>query len=116
MRQASLLSPASRAADPSAFRYSGGMAENPHFGPRFDVAVRSQTGAGAIQRRENQDNYLLIDQDGHATYQFDQHAQYGVAPGWSPGHARVAVLDGMGGARLPKQSLPGCWRYRRVPA
>jgi PPM family protein phosphatase len=97
MPPASAHYPACRAAAAAAFRYSGGMAENPHFGPRFDVAVRSQTGAGAIQRRENQDNYLLIDQGGHATWQLDQHAQHSVAPGWSRGHARIAVLDGMGG-------------------
>ncbi|MGZ5198498.1 MAG: PP2C family protein-serine/threonine phosphatase [Telluria sp.] len=67
------------------------------FGPRFDVAVRSLTGIGATQRRENQDNYLLIDHAGNATWQLDQQPRHCHVSGWPSGHARVAVLDGMGG-------------------
>jgi PPM family protein phosphatase len=67
------------------------------FGPHFDVAVRSCTGLGASQRPENQDNYLLIDLDGNAVWLRGQRPQRQRVPGWTRGHARVAVLDGMGG-------------------
>jgi serine/threonine protein phosphatase PrpC len=66
-------------------------------GLRLDVAVRSSAGAGALRRPENQDNYLLIDIDGNATFLHEQQPRRQQAPGWTPGHARVAVLDGMGG-------------------
>jgi PPM family protein phosphatase len=97
MSQAGALHPSCRAAGPLAFRYSASMTENPHFGPRFDVAVRSQAGAGVFQRSENQDNYLLIDASGQAAWQRDQQAKHCRVPGWQRGHARIAVLDGMGG-------------------
>jgi serine/threonine protein phosphatase PrpC len=67
------------------------------FGPQFDVAVRSCTGVGPSQRVENQDNYLLIDIDGNASYLQEQQPRRQRVPGWTAGHARVAVLDGMGG-------------------
>jgi PPM family protein phosphatase len=73
------------------------MDELLNFGHRFDVAVRSQVGAGAVQRSENQDNYLLIDHDGNAIFQLGQQTQHVHLPGWPRGHGRVAVLDGMGG-------------------
>jgi serine/threonine protein phosphatase PrpC len=72
-------------------------AQDLRFGPRLDVAVRSSEGTGASRRPENQDNYLLIDLDGNATFLRGQQPQRQSAPGWTPGHARVAVLDGMGG-------------------
>jgi serine/threonine protein phosphatase PrpC len=70
---------------------------NPSFGPRFDVAARSSVGAGPRPRSENQDNYLLIGADGVAAFLRGQAPQRQRVPGWTPGHARVAVLDGMGG-------------------
>jgi serine/threonine protein phosphatase PrpC len=73
------------------------MPDSFHFGPRFDVAVRSLVGVGALRRPENQDNYLLIDQQGHAAFQLGQQPQRCVVPGWPCGHVRIAVLDGMGG-------------------
>jgi serine/threonine protein phosphatase PrpC len=69
----------------------------PRFSPQFDVAVRSRTGVGALQRPENQDNYLLIDLDGHASFLQGEQPRHRRVPGWTAGHARVAVLDGMGG-------------------
>ena len=68
-----------------------------HFGPRLDVAARSLVGVGPLQRQENQDNFLLIDHDGNALFQLDQQPRISQAPGWTRGHARLAVLDGMGG-------------------
>ncbi|KGF81971.1 protein phosphatase [Massilia sp. JS1662] len=66
------------------------------FGP-LDVAACSCLGAGPRLRAENQDNLLLIDADGHAAWLQDQAVQHRKLPGWRPGHARLAVLDGMGG-------------------
>lgn len=66
------------------------------FGP-LDVAACSCLGAGPRLRAENQDNLLLIDADGHAAWLQDQAVQHRHLPGWRPGHARLAVLDGMGG-------------------
>ncbi|MCS0657663.1 PP2C family protein-serine/threonine phosphatase [Massilia terrae] len=68
-----------------------------HFGHRFDVAARSVVGAGSMQREENQDNYLLIDHDGNAQYLAGQQRHKRRVAGWPRGHARLAVLDGMGG-------------------
>ncbi len=42
------------------------------FGPRLDVAVRSAVGCGPHPRVENQDNYLLLDVDGHAEFLREQ--------------------------------------------
>ncbi|MCS0609611.1 protein phosphatase [Massilia solisilvae] len=67
------------------------------FGPRFDVAARSSAGAGELRRPENQDNYLMIDPHGMAAFLMDQRPRRQPVPGWTGGHARVAVLDGMGG-------------------
>jgi len=48
-------------------------------------------------RAENQDNYLLIDASGLARFLHNQAPCERRVPGWPAGHARVAVLDGMGG-------------------
>lgn len=69
-------------------------------GMRFgalDVAACSRLGAGPRLRAENQDNLLLIDADGNAAWLQDQAVQRRRLAGWRPGHARLAVLDGMGG-------------------
>lgn len=73
------------------------MNDSLHFGPRFDVAARSAIGAGPMQREENQDNYLLVDHDGMAQYLSEQQPRQRRVAGWPRGHARLAVLDGMGG-------------------
>src|SRR5437763_769611 len=63
----------------------------------LDVAAVSRLGAGPRLREENQDNLVLIDTSGEAVVLRDQHAVRQRLPGWRPGHARLAVLDGMGG-------------------
>jgi serine/threonine protein phosphatase PrpC len=68
-----------------------------YFGPRFDVAARSSIGEGAHPRTENQDNFLLIDIHGQASFLHGQQAAAATVEGWPRGHARLAVLDGMGG-------------------
>lgn len=67
------------------------------FGPRLDVAAHSCVGTGPQPRAENQDNFLLIDAHGSALFQREQREVRQQVPGWPRGHARVAVLDGMGG-------------------
>jgi serine/threonine protein phosphatase PrpC len=67
------------------------------FGPRLDVAVRSSALANPALPQENQDNFLLIDTQGRALFMRDQQAQQQDIAGWPAGHARLAVLDGMGG-------------------
>jgi serine/threonine protein phosphatase PrpC len=67
------------------------------FGPHLDVAARSATGAVPPLRPENQDNFLLIDVHGRAVFMRGQREQHQRVPGWTEGHARIAVLDGMGG-------------------
>ena len=68
-----------------------------HFGPGLDVAAQSSAGARPDPRLENQDNYLLIDTTGHAAFLHGQAERRQRVPGWPAGHARIAVLDGMGG-------------------
>ena len=63
----------------------------------LDVAVRSEIGAGPVQRAENQDNYLVIDGAGRARFLAGGQAQSAQQGGWPPGHMRLAVMDGMGG-------------------
>ena len=67
------------------------------FGPHFDVAVQSCVGADPRTQLENQDNFLLIDTTGWAHFMQHQRRQSRRIPNWIPGHARLAVLDGMGG-------------------
>jgi serine/threonine protein phosphatase PrpC len=67
------------------------------FGPGLDVAALSSAGAAPGLRRENQDNYLLIDTQGRAAFLHGQAEQLQRIPHWPAGHARIAVLDGMGG-------------------
>lgn len=70
------------------------------FGPRLDIAAHSVAGANP----ENQDNFLLIDATGTAQFLKDQQLQQQRVPGWPPGYARVAVLDGMGGHGCGRQA------------
>jgi serine/threonine protein phosphatase PrpC len=73
------------------------MSAPPRFAPGLDAAVRSAVGVGELTRSENQDNYLLIGADGNAAFLRAETPQSQSVPGWAPGHARLAVLDGMGG-------------------
>jgi serine/threonine protein phosphatase PrpC len=68
-----------------------------HFGPCLDIAARSSAGADPAVQAENQDNFLLIDTDGLAVFLRDQQQQQLHLAGWTRGHVRLAVLDGMGG-------------------
>ncbi len=63
----------------------------------FDVAACSRRGAGPRLREENQDNLVLVDGAGMATRLAGQRLQRCRLAGWPAGHARLAVLDGMGG-------------------
>jgi serine/threonine protein phosphatase PrpC len=63
----------------------------------LDVAACSRLGAGPRRRDENQDNLLLIDADGNAAWLQGETVRQRRLPVWPPGHARLAVLDGMGG-------------------
>jgi serine/threonine protein phosphatase PrpC len=72
------------------------LAAGLHFGA-LDVAACSRLGAGPRLRAENQDNVVLIDVTGQAVFLRDGSLQRRHLPGWRPGHARLAVLDGMGG-------------------
>jgi len=63
----------------------------------LEVAACSRLGAGPRLRAENQDNLLLIDIDGQAAWLHDQAWVRRQLPAWPHGHARLAVLDGMGG-------------------
>jgi PPM family protein phosphatase len=63
------------------------------FGPSLDIAAHSAAGANP----ENQDNFLLIDAAGLAQFLDNQQLRQQRVPDWPAGHARVAVLDGMGG-------------------
>ena len=67
------------------------------FGPWLDAAAGSSVGAGPMARRENQDNFLLIDATGHAVCLQQQRPWHGQVAHWPAGHVRLAVLDGMGG-------------------
>jgi serine/threonine protein phosphatase PrpC len=72
------------------------LASHLRFGA-FDVAAVSRLGAGPRVREENQDNLLLIDTAGQAVWLQDQQPQRRRLAHWREGHARLAVLDGMGG-------------------
>jgi serine/threonine protein phosphatase PrpC len=67
------------------------------FGPGLDIAARTSAGANPVIQLENQDNFLLIDIHGRAAFMHDQALQQQQIAGWTDGHIRLAVLDGMGG-------------------
>lgn len=66
-------------------------------GPRLELAAGSRIGAGAVQRQENQDNFLVIDGKGRASFLLGGQSAAAQVAGWPPGHLRLAVMDGMGG-------------------
>ncbi|QYF93362.1 protein phosphatase [Massilia sp. PAMC28688] len=68
-----------------------------HFAPHFDIAAWSAAGAQAGILTENQDNFLLIDTAGSASFLREQRVCAAPVTNWPQGHIRVAVLDGMGG-------------------
>jgi serine/threonine protein phosphatase PrpC len=62
-----------------------------------EIAVRSEIGAGPVRRAENQDNFVVIDGTGRASFLRGGQVQSDQLHGWPPGHLRLAVMDGMGG-------------------
>jgi serine/threonine protein phosphatase PrpC len=67
------------------------------FGPHLDIAADTSAGANPAMHLENQDNLLLIDVNGRAVFLRGQEPQQQQIAGWTLGHIRLAVLDGMGG-------------------
>ncbi|MFO1424399.1 MAG: protein phosphatase [Candidatus Competibacteraceae bacterium] len=57
-------------------------------------SLRSPTGHG---RQENQDNYLVVDDQGQARFLWNEQEAELRLPDWPTGHRRLALLDGMGG-------------------
>ena len=75
-----------------------------NFGPHLDVAARSAASASNSHVLENQDNFVLIDGSGRAVIMHAQIERALQLPNWPPGHARLAVLDGMGGHGYGRQA------------
>jgi serine/threonine protein phosphatase PrpC len=73
------------------------MLEEADGGHWLDLAAGSRIGAGPVQRPENQDNYLVIDVTGRASFLRAGQPGSAQVAGWPPGHVRLAVMDGMGG-------------------
>jgi serine/threonine protein phosphatase PrpC len=67
--------------------------------PEFplEIAVRSLRSPTGHGRRENQDNYLVVDGQGQARFLWREQETTLQLRDWPPGHQRLAVLDGMGG-------------------
>lgn len=65
----------------------------------WSIAWRSLLSPLDDDRRENQDNLLVIDADGVAHFLDEEQETARAVPGWPAGHRRLAVLDGMGGHR-----------------
>ena len=87
------------------------------FGPGVEAAARSCAGAGPLRAPENQDNFLLIDGAGRATFMRDQQACTLQLDGWPRGHMRLAVLDGMGGHGQGRQAAEAATEgLLRIPA
>jgi serine/threonine protein phosphatase PrpC len=63
----------------------------------LEIAVRSLRSPTGNGRRDNQDNYLVIDDQGRARLLWRQQEAELRLPDWPSGHRRLAVLDGMGG-------------------
>jgi serine/threonine protein phosphatase PrpC len=68
-----------------------------NFGPSLDVAAATSVGVRPYPGMENQDNFLLIDVNGEASFLREGALDSLRVPDWPVGHARIAVLDGMGG-------------------
>lgn len=64
---------------------------------RLEVAVRSLRSPTNRGRRDNQDNYLVVNGQGQGRFLSDQQEIQRQLPNWPSGYWRVAVLDGMGG-------------------
>jgi serine/threonine protein phosphatase PrpC len=78
--------------------------DNLRFGPRLDIAAATSAGADPGVPLENQDNFLMIDADGRAVFIKGQALCQLEVAGWTAGHVRLAVLDGMGGHGQGRQA------------
>ena len=76
-------------------------------GAPLELAVRSEIGAGPVQRAENQDNFLVIDGAGRASWLSSGLPQSRQIDGWPPGQLRLAVMDGMGGHGHGREAAEG---------
>ncbi len=63
----------------------------------LEIAVRSLRSPTGHGRQENQDNYLVVDDEGRARLLWSEQETELRLPGWPPGHRRLVLLDGMGG-------------------
>lgn len=61
----------------------------------LELAIEAHSEKGL--RDENQDNYLIIDQDGCFRSLKNEKIDIGVIPNWPQQNTRLAVADGMGG-------------------
>lgn len=64
---------------------------------RMEVAVRTILSPSEGGRQANEDNYLVVDTHGTARFLQDQREVQQEIAHWTPGHVRLAILDGMGG-------------------
>lgn len=67
--------------------------------PEFslEIAVRSLRSPTGHGRRDNQDNFLVVDGQGRARFLWHEQEATLQLLDWPAGHQRLAVLDGMGG-------------------
>ncbi len=63
----------------------------------LEIAVRSLRSPTQRGRRDNQDNYLVVDGQGRGRCLRNEQEIEVELPDWPSGHWRIAVLDGMGG-------------------
>lgn len=65
----------------------------------WQITVSSERG----QRDENQDNYLIITENGECEYLHNEEKQTAHIDAWKKGNTRIAVIDGMGGHQNGRQ-------------
>ena len=63
----------------------------------LEIAVRSLRSPTGDGRRENQDNFLVVEDRGRARLLWRERETELRLPDWPPGHRRLVLLDGMGG-------------------
>lgn len=75
-----------------------------HDNPSLEIAVRSLRSPTGEGREENQDNFLLIDEQGYARFLKEEQETWLQVPNWPRGHRRLVLLDGMGGHHYGRQA------------
>ena len=105
LAESPLINPAAAAtiaAEPASAREPS-LRETLNFGARIEVGARSLMGNQLPVRRENEDNFVLVDATGRAVW-MEQQAEVSTAnTDWTPGHVRLAMLDGLGGHGLGRE-------------